>query len=229
MVGANTLAVEVHQSSLNGVSIPVENASFEADSPHPYFGPTGWTATGISFAGFTRVTLVEHADEQGAATPYPDGSQALILRSQDGRPLAIHQDLGSVEESTYDVSFSVADRFAAQWLNYQVELLAVDGGNTETVIISEDSALNQMIRPVNGSTSHPHSPGLPGAEGDWLQVRLQGTAGADLRGQTLRLRFTTSGAVRETPTRICSNSRSTMSRYWQVKQQRRQMPLLARI
>ena len=183
-VGTNTLAVEVHQSSLDGVSLPLENASFEADSP-PFFGPTGWTSTGISFAGFTRVALVEDANDQGAATPYPDGSRALVLRSNDGQPLSIHQDLGSVEECTYDLSFSVADRFVAQWLNYKVELLAVDGGNTETVIFSEDSALNQTLRPVNGSTSHPHSLGLAGAEGDWLKVRLQGNAGADIRGQTL--------------------------------------------
>ena len=192
VAGTNVLAVELHQSPSTSLPLTISNASFEVDAPHPLSGPTGWTATNINLSGNARVYFTESTAGLGTSLPYPKGSQALGVRSNDGQPMAISQDLGTIQEGTYSLSFAVADRTISQWLNYQVELVAVNGANVETVLISEDSAVNIAIRPVNGSTSHPESNSLAGVEGDWLDVQLQGTAGAALAGQTLRLRFTTS-------------------------------------
>ena len=190
VVGTNVLAVEVHQSATGDLPVELANGSFEADRSDPLFGPSGWTTMGVAFGGLNRVTLRDHAGSAGTNPPYPDGGQALVVRSNDGQPLSIRQDLGTVSKETYRVSFSVADRTLSQWLNYEVALLAVDGDN-ETVIVGGDSATDPALRPINGSVSHPQPASLIGNQGDWLDILLQGDAGPELAGQTLRIQFTT--------------------------------------
>ena len=188
--GQNVIAVEVHQSS-KIFGIDVGNSSFEVDRVAPIFAPVDWDGAGFSFAGLTRVTQMDSSNSQSTNPPYPDGSQAIVLRSDDGEAMEIFQDVGTVFPGTYTLSFSVADRFVSQWLNYRVELLAVDNDG-ETAFFAADSAAQTDLRPVNGSTSHRYSSNLAGREGDWLNVTLTADAAAQHAGKTLRLKFITS-------------------------------------
>ena len=190
-VGTNVLAVEVHQAPNVGKQVPINNGSFEVDVSEPLFGPSGWVASGVAFSGLKRVTVRDHSASQGTNPPYPAGDQAIVLRSNDGETLSIYQDLGVVSENTFRFAFSVADRSMSQWLNFEAALLAVDDDANETVIISGNSTTDAAMRPVNGSASHPSSMLLIGNEGDWLDIEIQGDAGPELIGQTLRVQFTT--------------------------------------
>lgn len=171
---------------VTAVKIAIANHSFEVDPPHPLTGPTGWNFNGDG-TGAGGMTFVEGGPlPPGVAGPLPEGVQALGFRDNpDGNEgVSMSQNLGTAAAGTYHLSFFVADRTNEQWMNYKVELLA--GANP---LISADSALLAGIRPANGSTSHP---GVPGAEGDWLNVVLRGGASALDAGLPLTLRFTSS-------------------------------------
>lgn len=161
-------------------NLVVANPSFETGGSGSAPSIGGWTVSGgtSSFADAIAANTVNW--------PAPEGTQARGFRANSpSDPITVSQVLGTLSaEGTYSLSYFVADRIPEAWLNYKVELLA--GSN---VLISEDSTSNAALRPFNGSTSHP-SDVLFGAEGDWLNVVLQGTATSDMTGLPLTIRFT---------------------------------------
>ena len=187
--GENTIAVEVHQAS-TVFDVEIANGSFEADSNDPLFAPTGWEGSGFVFNGFSRVTQLDTIVNPRTQVPHPDGAQAIVLRSDDGEVMEIYQNLGLISAGTYQLDYAIADRLASQWLNYRVEVLAVDQ-DSETILYAADSVNDLSLRPVNGSSSHPHSETLLGQQGDWRDVQLHAQATAEHVGKTLQIKFKT--------------------------------------
>ncbi len=181
--------------SAEALPILVVNPSFESGTSTNgtiFSGaPTGWTflENGVVSTNDTQADGLITFEDPGPNVVGFDGSRMLGIRDRNGTPggAAIEQELSTfvVPGLEYQLSFLVADRILERWLNYTVELVA-----GVTTIISEDSATNALIRPANGSTSHP---GVAGAEGDAFLVTLFGTASLLANpADQLKIRFASS-------------------------------------